>query len=202
VFFVTLYSHIVILGISALLAGDLLPTYWRTTCSLAPPVLQAVLPVEESPSVAPSRRLSSRQQASELSRSKPSGTVSRAASVAISDPPFLRQPIQFGPNSVDLTVAGRNMLKRAAAWLRQHREARILIVGSCDAGGSETCTRALAEARGAVVRKFLGSSGIASGQIVGVKGWNNLDQSCRSSDIECHRVNRSAQIFAASSVAP
>ena len=40
------------------------------------------------------------------------------------------------------------MLKRAADWLRQHREARILIVGSCD-GGSETCTHSLAEARGA-----------------------------------------------------
>ena len=148
----------------------------------------------------PSGSLISQQQASGLDRSKASGSVAQA-SAAISDPPFLRHPIQFGPNSLELTVAGRNLLKRAAAWLQQHREARILIVGSCDSGGSETCTRTFAESRGAVVRKFLGSSGIDSDQIVGVKGWDNLDQSCQTSDIDCQQFNRSARIFMASSVA-
>jgi outer membrane protein OmpA-like peptidoglycan-associated protein len=152
--------------------------------------------------VVPPGSLSSQQQASGFNRSKASGTVSHTASGAISDPPFLRHPIQFGPNSLELTVAGRNMLKRAAAWLQQHREARILIVGSCDSGGSETCTRALAESRGAVVRKFLGNSGVDPDQIVGVKGWDNLDESCQTSDIECQQFNRSARIFMASSVAP
>ena len=126
----------------------------------------------------------------------------RNVSPAISDPPFLRHPIQFSPNSLELTVAGRNILKGAATWLRQHRDARILIVGSCDSGGSEHCTRALAEARGAVVGKFLGGSGIDSDQVVGVKGWDNLAQSCQTSDSECQQFNRSARIFLASSVAP
>jgi len=198
---VSVYSNIVILGTSVLFAGDLLPIDDRTACSLSPPVLQAGLLAKRSPSVVPSGSLISQQQPSGLNGSKASGTVTQA-SVAISDPPFLRHPIQFGPNSLELTVAGRNMLKRAAAWLRQHREARILIVGSCDSGGSETCTRGLAEARGAVVRKFLGSSGIDSDQIVGVKGWDNLEQSCQTSDIECRQFNRSARIFMASSVAP
>jgi outer membrane protein OmpA-like peptidoglycan-associated protein len=200
---VSAYSNIVILGTSVLFAGDLLPTHGRTACSLAPPPgLQAGLPTKRGPSVVLSGPLFSQQRASGLNRSKASGTVSQAASAAISDPPFLRQTIQFGPNSLELTVAGRTMLKRAAAWLRQHREARILIVGSCDSGGSETCTRTLAEARGAVVRKFLGSSGIDSDQIVGVKGWDNLGQSCQTSDVECQQFNRSARIFMASSVAP
>ena len=150
----------------------------------------------------PSESLFCQQQASGLNRSKASGTLTQAASVVISDPPFLRHPIQFGPNSLELTVAGRNILKRAATWLRQHREARILIVGSCDSGGSETCTRTLAEARGAVVRKFLGNSGVDSDQIVGVKDWDNLDESCQTSDVECQQFNRSARIFMASSVAP
>ena len=198
----SIYSNIVILGTSVLFAGDVLPTHGRTACSLALPVLQAGLLAKGSPSVVPSGSLFSQQQASGLNPSKASGTVSPAASVAISDPPFLRHPIQFGPNSLELTVAGRNMLKRAAAWLRQHREARILIVGSCDSGGSETCTRTLAEACGGVVRKFLGSSGIDSDQIVGVKGWDNLDQSCQTSDIECQQFNRSVRIFMASSAAP
>ncbi len=196
------YSHIVILSTSVLFAGDLWPARGLTECSPARPVLQAVLPKKEGPNVAPSRPLSVQQQASGLKRSKVAGSVSPAASVAVSDPPFLRHPIQFSPNSLELTLAARNMLKRAADWLRQHREARILIVGSCDLEGSETCTRALAEARGTVVQKFLGISGIASDQIAGVKGWDNLAQGCQPSDIGCRQFNRSARIFMASSVAP
>jgi outer membrane protein OmpA-like peptidoglycan-associated protein len=143
----------------------------------------------------------SQQQGSGLNPSKTSGTVSPTASVAIFDPPFHKHPIQFEPNSLELTVAGRNILQRAAIWLRQHREARILIVGSCDSGGSETFTHTLAEARGAAARKFLGSSGIDSDQIVGVKGWDSLDQSCRTTEVECQKFNRSARIFIASTAA-
>jgi outer membrane protein OmpA-like peptidoglycan-associated protein len=197
---VSIYSNIVILGTSVLIAGARLPIQHQTSCCSAPPVVQEESSSSKRPSGAPS--FFSHQQGSGLNRSKASGAISQATAVAISDPPFLRQPIQFGPNSLELTAAGRNMLKRSAAWLRLHREARILIVGSCDSGGSETCTRTLAEARGAVVRMFLGTSGIDSDQIVGVKGWDNLDQSCQTSDMECQQFNRSARIFMASSVSP
>ncbi len=96
----------------------------------------------------------------------------------------------------------KNTLQRAAVWLRQHHEARILIVGSCDANGSETCTHALAEARGGVIQKFLGSYGIDSNQIVGVKGWDNLEKGCQTSDVVCQQSNRNARIFMAGTVAP
>ncbi len=142
------------------------------------------------------------RQASGLSRSKTSATVAQPASVSISNPPFLRNPILFGANSLELTVAGKNTLQRAAVWLRQHHEARILIVGSCDANGSETCTHALAEARGGVIQKFLGSYGIDSNQIVGVKGWDNLEKGCQTSDVVCQQSNRNARIFMAGTVAP
>lgn len=147
-FFVSVYSNIVILDTSVLFAGDLLPTHGRTAGSLAPFVLQAGLPAKKSRSVVSSSSLSSQERASGLNPSETSGNISPADSVAISDPPFLRHLVQFGPNSLELTVAGRSMLKRAATWLRQHREARILIVGSCNSGGSETCMRGLAEAVG------------------------------------------------------
>ena len=137
-----------------------------------------------------------------VNHSETPNTPTQPASAAISDPPFLRQPILFRPNSVELTAAGRGVLKRAAIWLQQHQTARILIVGSCDASGSETCTQTLAEARGAVARKFLGSSGTNSEQIVGVRGWDNLDHSCQTSDIKCQQLDRSARIFIASSVGP
>jgi outer membrane protein OmpA-like peptidoglycan-associated protein len=193
---VSIYSNIVILSTSVLFASDLWLARGRTPCLLAPPVLQAVLPLKAGPSGAPSGSLFSQQQASQPSRSKISG-----ASVAVPDPPFLRHPIPFAPNSLELDLPARSALKRAAGWLHQHGEARILIVGSCDSGGSETCTHTLAEARAAVVQKFLGSAGIQSDQIVGVKGWDSFDQSCLTSDGECQKANRNARIFVASSVA-
>jgi len=197
---VSVYSNIVILSTSALLVGDLVPTHAQIDCSLAPPVLRVGLPAKRSSSAVPSGFLISPQQISGSHRSTASGSVTQS-SAAISDPPFLRRPIPFDSHSLELTHAGRNMLKRAADWLRQHREARILIVGSCDSGGSDTCTHALAEGRGAAVRKFLEGSGIDSDQIVGVKAWDNLDQSCRTSDVECQQFNRTARIFLAGSVA-
>ena len=178
----SIYSNIVILSTSLLFACDLWSARGWTLCLLGPPVLQAVT--------------KKGQQAPQLSHSEVSGT-----SVPVSDPPFLRHPIPFAPNSLELGLAAKNTLKRAVGWLRQHGEARILIVGSCDSGGSETCTHTLAEARAAVVQKFLGSAGVHSDQIVGVKGWDSLDQSCPTSNSECQKANRSTRIFIASSVA-
>lgn len=192
----SIYSNIVILGTSFLFASDLWSARGWTPCLLAPPVLRAVLSPKKGPSVAPSGSPIS-QQASQLSRSEVSGI-----SVPVSDPPFLRHSIPFAPNSLELDLAAKSTLKRVVGWLRQHSEARILIVGSCDSGGSETCTHTLAEARAAVVQKFLESAGIASCQIAGVKGWDSLDQSCLTSDGKCQKANRSARIFIASSVAP
>ncbi len=199
----SVYSNIVILGTSVLLTGDPLPKLDRTACSLVPHVLQMGFSSKGSPKVVPSGFLFSQQnRASTSNRSRASVTVASPASVAIPDPPFLRHPTLFGQNSSELTVAGKDMLKRAAAWLQQHREARILIVGSCDSSGSETCTQTLAQARGAAAKKSLGSFGIGSEQIVGVKGWDNRDHGCRTSDSKCQQLDRSALIFMGSSVGP
>lgn len=192
------YSNILILGTSVFLAGDLSPKQNRTAYA---PALQAESLMAGSPSGAPSGTLLARQTFG-LNPSKTSATVAQPTSVSTSNPPFLRHPILFGPNGLELTLAGRNTLKRAAAWLRQHQEARILIVGSCDGSGSETCTRALAEARGGVIQKLLATSGVDSAQIVGVKGWDNLDTACQTSDSGCQQSNRSARIFMAGSIAP
>ncbi len=116
--------------------------------------------------------------------------------------PFLKHRVFFPPDSFEPTSEGRDTLKRAAAWLREHHEARILIVGFCDSLGSETCDHTLAERRGVVVREFLMHFGIESDQIVGVKGWNDIDQDCRAKKARCQRCNRSAQLFMASPRSP
>ena len=194
----SVYSNILIFATSVLLAGDLSRKQNSTAYA---PVLQVESLAAGSPSAASSGTFFARQTFG-VNRYETSATVAQPASVSTSNPPFLRRPILFGANSLELTPAGKNALKQAAAWLRQHQQARILIVGSCDVSGSEICTHALAEARGGVIQKFLGSSGVDSAQILGVKGWDNLDKGCRTSDISCQQFNRSARIFMAGSVAP
>jgi len=111
------------------------------------------------------------------------------------EPSFLKLPILFTPNRLNLTATSRNTLNYAAAWLGEHHSARILIVGYCDNSGSEACTTALAERRAEVVRQFLMSLGTCTDQIAGVKGWENLDQPCHSNTRECQRQNRSVRLF-------
>jgi outer membrane protein OmpA-like peptidoglycan-associated protein len=123
---------------------------------------------------------------------------SHSSDRGLHEPPFLKHRVFFPPGSVEPTSGSRDTLKRAAAWLREHPEARILIVGFCDSLGSETCDHTLAERRGVVVREFLMHFGIELNQIVGVKGWNNVKQDCRASKARCQRCNRNAQIFMAS----
>ena len=119
---------------------------------------------------------------------------------ASQEPGFLKLPILFAPNRLNLTATSRNTLNCAAAWMREHHLARILIVGYCDNSGSEACTAALAERRAEVVRQFLMNLGTRTDQIAGVKGWENFDQPCRSNTKECQRQNRSVRVFLAGPV--
>ena len=145
---------------------------------------------------------SPQKQASGHPQPASSLALDRPASARIQEPPFLRRPVLFDPNSLEPSAAGKDLLKRAVTWLREHSDARILIVGSCDPSGSESCTHALAEARATVIRRFLESSGVRSDQIVGVKGWDHVDRGCASSEIKCKQLSRNAQMFLAGPIPP
>ncbi|PYU66096.1 MAG: hypothetical protein DMG56_01275 [Acidobacteria bacterium] len=121
----------------------------------------------------------------------------QASSEALKEPIFLKQPLRFTPNGLDLTARGGNALNCAAPWLHEHHAARILIVGYCDDSGSEACTPALAERRAEVVRRFLLRLGTRADQIAGVKGWEKLKGARRAGVTECQRQNRSARLFVA-----
>lgn len=114
-------------------------------------------------------------------------------------PPFLRRPIVFDPNSVELNVAAAKSLQRHAAWLQAHAESHILIVGSCDKSGSESCTHTLAKARGVTVRNFLQDRGVSPDQIVGVKGWDSADDECLAGNSKCQQLSRSVELLLAPS---
>lgn len=120
------------------------------------------------------------------------------SSDALQEPAFLKQPLLFTPNGLNLTASSKKTLNCAAAWLREHRGARILIVGYCDDSGSEACDTALADGRAKTVQEFLTRLGTPADQIAGVKRWEGLDRTCRSGTRECQRRNRSVHLFLAS----
>src|SRR5712664_4282911 len=123
--------------------------------------------------------------------------ATQSGSEALQEPIFLMQPLLFAPNGLKLSAPSGKTLKCAAAWLRQHHVARVLIVGYCDNSGSEACTASLAERRAQVVRQFLVRFDTQANKIAGVKGWENLDRPCRTGTTECQRQNRSARLFLA-----
>lgn len=137
-----------------------------------------------------------------LACSRTANTGSQSSSLGIHEPPFLGHALLFAPDSTEVSAGNTDALKRAASWLGEHHEARVLVVGFCDPSGSEICTDALALKRGAVVRKYLLSFGAKSNQIAGVKGWETVGRDCSADTGECQQLNRSAQIFVASSVPP
>lgn len=118
----------------------------------------------------------------------------------IPEPPFLRRSILFGADSVKLSAESKRAVKSAAAWLTDHREVRILVVGYCDASESENCTHVLAERRGAVVKQFLVKYGSGFLRIVAVKGWERAPPVCAVATLACQAVNRRARIFIAGPV--
>jgi outer membrane protein OmpA-like peptidoglycan-associated protein len=119
----------------------------------------------------------------------------QTSSPEFEEPTFLKRRFLFTPNGLKLSAPSRKALKCAAAWLHQHRESQLFIVGYCDASGSENCTAALEGRRGEIVRQFLVSLGVPPDQIAGVKGWDSLDQTCRVDTAKCQRLNRSVRLF-------
>lgn len=140
------------------------------------------------------------EQGSEAAGPRRSSPVSQSNSVGIREPPFPKHVLLFGPDSAEPSAESRNAIKRAASWLREHREVRILVVGFCDPSGSEVCTHALAERRATVVGQLLVNYGVGSWQIVAEKGWDKADPVCVAATHACRAMNRRARIFIAGPV--
>ncbi len=172
------------------------PRTYVGPCSSLPPTLKVgCLPVDLPTRVTVSRIAAQREADSTPEATAPA--MVRSNTTAIPQAPFLRRPIWFDPNSLELNSQATDALHRDASWLKVHGESRILIVGSCDKSGSESCTHALAEARGTAVKKFLESCGVSPDQIVGVKGWDIADHDCRPGDSKCQQQGRSTQLLLA-----
>jgi outer membrane protein OmpA-like peptidoglycan-associated protein len=142
------------------------------------------------------------KQDTEPAGPKSCSAVLRAESGGIREPPFLRHAFLFDPDCAKLSTGSQSAVRQAAAWLGQHPDVRILVVGFCDSSGSETCTPSLSERRGAVVCHWLVRFGVLAHQIAGVKSWSTADRDCQADIAKCQQANRSAEILIASSAGP
>jgi outer membrane protein OmpA-like peptidoglycan-associated protein len=111
-------------------------------------------------------------------------------------PTSLKQSFLFLPGTVLLTRVSKSNLRRAALWLREHRQTRVLVAGFCDPTGSEKCNHTLAERRGTAVGKLLVGYGVEPGQMVAIKGWEKAEPLCETNPA-CQQLNRKARIFLA-----
>ncbi len=194
------FLHTLPLAIAALVTIGIMPQPRLGPHSSSVPMLRFAWP--QKPRLAFSAVIST--TALQKMNSAPQVAATSAADrsnipVASERPPFLRRPIVFDPNSVELSIAATKSLERHASWLKAHGESRILIVGSCDKSGSESCTHTLAEGRGMTVRKFLEDRGVNPDQILGVKGWDSADHDCLAGDSKCQQLGRSVELLLARS---
>lgn len=119
-----IYSNIIILAASILLTGALPLKRDHALYTLTAPGSEPTFAEVTGSAILPfvglqgHQNLNPRLEPSESSR----GAVP-VAPVLVAEPPFLLHPIWFDPNSLDPDLAGKNMLRRAAAWLREHPEA-------------------------------------------------------------------------------
>ena len=118
-------------------------------------------------------------------------------------PSYFDQKVFFAQNSAALSAMSRHLLAITAQWLREHQDDRIVIVGLCDLTGSERCDHSLAKSRAAAVEEFLLAEGVQASQIEAVLGWEGAknEEGCATTNRRCQRLNRTARLFIAGSLA-
>ncbi len=76
--------------------------------------------------------------------------------------------VYFGYNLYTLTSQARDVLRRQAQWLNEHKTAIVVIGGNADERGTREYNLALGARRADTVKEFLIAQGIASGRITTV----------------------------------
>ncbi|MFQ5777465.1 MAG: peptidoglycan-associated lipoprotein Pal [Terriglobia bacterium] len=95
----------------------------------------------------------------------------------------------FDFDKADIRPDGRVALTQTAEFLREYREARVLIEGHCDERGSTEYNLGLGDRRANAAREFLLSLGIAANRVE-VVSYGKERPFCFDSNEECWQSNR------------
>lgn len=128
-----------------------------------------------------------------ISARTPSAMESISRGVAAITPPGAAlKDIYFEFDSVDITSAAQEILKKNAEWLKSNAKVRVEVEGHCDDIGSAEYNLALGAKRAQVVKDFLVSEGIASERLVTIS-YGKEAPACFERTEECRVQNRRAR---------
>ncbi len=110
----------------------------------------------------------------------------RAAEPA-AEPARLLADVHFVGSSTELDSEGRTRLAQDAAWLRDHPDVRLRIVGHTDPVGAVAANQALGAQRAEVVRRELVSLGVAASRLRTASA-GAQDPRCMEASLFCETV--------------
>lgn len=96
--------------------------------------------------------------------------------------------VTFAFNSASLDAEARSALDAQAAWLREHEQVRMMVVGHTDLVGSEGYNDALGKRRAQAVVNYLVGHGIARSRLAAVESRGEREPVVQTEDRE--RRNR------------
>lgn len=102
-------------------------------------------------------------------------------------------PLRFGTNGDELTAASRAALRKAAALLADHPDARIRIDGHTDARGSKETNLRLSRDRADAVRAALREFGVEAGRMT-VTGYGEARPAAPNDTAEHRATNRRVEL--------
>ncbi|MFQ5534855.1 MAG: peptidoglycan-associated lipoprotein Pal [Sphingomonadales bacterium] len=73
--------------------------------------------------------------------------------------------VHFAYDRFDLSPEARDILRRQANWLLQHRQIRISVEGHCDERGTREYNLALGERRATAIMNYLVALGVDAGRV-------------------------------------
>lgn len=101
------------------------------------------------------------------------------------------QDIYLDYDAFDLSQEARDTLQRNANWITKNSEAKIEVEGHCDERGTVEYNLALGAKRAKVVRDYLVTLGVPTGQISTISYGEELP-TCRDASESCWKQNRRA----------
>jgi outer membrane protein OmpA-like peptidoglycan-associated protein len=102
-------------------------------------------------------------------------------------------PLTFGTGGAELTAESRAALRKAAALLADHPDARIRIDGHTDARGSKETNLRLSRERAEAVREVLHEFGVAAGRMIAT-GHGEARPAAPNDTAEHRAINRRVEL--------
>jgi peptidoglycan-associated lipoprotein len=179
------HVHVIIIGLTAAVAGCHSSTRPNLTPAAAPPPAPARPATPPSPAPPPPRVSAAPAPSRTLTEEE---LFNRKSLEALNAEHPLADAF-FDYNQTELRDDARRALQRDAEWLNRWKSTKILVQGQCDERGSAEYNLALGEQRAKAVRDYLSSLGVPETRVTTVS-LGKESPVCREENEDCWMRNR------------